>query len=297
MDKKTLVLYDSIEYFIPFMENEDIEIYRLYKKKGKFVTLLKKACIKLNIFSSIWYHEWINKLGTYDKIIVFATTDYTFINKIKKDYPDIKVIFWYWNPAFRMGLPRKNLFNMADVWSFDPSDCEKYNLKFNTTFYFKNITVNNSAQIDNDILFLGINKGRRAFLENLDGEFSKLGLKTYFHIVPDKKEKGYENIKPVSYQEYLNLISKSNCILDIMPIGQSGLTLRPMESIFLKRKLITNDVLIKNYDFYRPENIFIIGEDDINDLKAFVESPYIEIDAYIVLKYDFSNWIKRFDAR
>lgn len=296
MSKKTLIIYDSLDFFIPFMDNENIDVYRLYKKKGRFLTVLKKIFIKKDIFYKDWYGEWINKISNYHTIIIFATTDYSFIKYIKNRFPNIRLIFWYWNPAFRMGLPKKELFSLAEIWSFDLKDCEKYNLKFNTTFYFKDIELkSNNDQNKIDILFLGINKGRRDYLESLEETIkNNTKLNTYFYIVPDKKEVVHESIKPIPYKDYLELVCQTKCILDIMPIGQSGLTLRPMESIFFKKKLITNDLNILNEDFYHKDNIFILGIDNVENLKTFIDLPYVDIDPNIVNKYDFTNWLKRF---
>lgn len=51
---------------------------------------------------------------------------------------------------------------------------------------------------------------------------------------------------------------------------------------------------IANYDFYRKENVFIIGKDDYKDLPKFLNTPYKKIPKKIVDYYDYHNWIKRF---
>lgn len=295
MSKKVLVLYDSIEYFIPYMTGEDVKVERLYKQKNKLITGLKKVAIKSNIFNVAWYGDWVLHLESYHTIIVFATKDYTFIRHLKDKYPSIRLIFWYWNPAFRVGLPRPELYQMAEVWSFDPSDCEEYRLKFNTTFYFNKIEIP-EKEILFDILFLGINKGRRLYLNQLREMFqNELKLNVEFLIVPDKKEKNVEPIKRVPYGDYLEMIASSKSILDLTPAGQSGLTLRPMESIFFKKKLISDNQNLLNESFYHPDNIFILGIDNLLDIKSFLNKPYREIDHSIVEQYDFYSWLQRFN--
>lgn len=49
----------------------------------------------------------------------------------------------------------------------------------------------------------------------------------------------------ISYQENLDNIRKSKCIVDVVQKGQIGLTLRPLESLFFKKKLLTNNKCIK----------------------------------------------------
>ncbi|PRD46812.1 hypothetical protein [Sphingobacterium haloxyli] len=293
--KKTLILYDSVEYFMSYMESQETDVFRIYRKRNFVISLFKRAFLKLNIFCSVWYESWVQNLSSYNTVLVFATRDYTFIRRIKKRYPNIRIIFWYWNPAFRMGVPRNELYSLAEIWSFDPADCVRYALNFNTTFYFRGISLQ-SEKIKYDAFFLGINKGRREFLEGLKKKLDRWSINTYFYIVPDKKEKEIEEKKPIPYHEYLYLLSQSSCIIDIMPQGQTGLTLRAMESLFFCKKLITNDLSILNQDFYSPHNIFVLEKDNLESIRQFIDEPYKSINPDIVNKYDFNSWLNRFDG-
>ena len=67
-----------------------------------------------------------------------------------------------------------------------------------------------------------------------------------------------------------------------------------MESIFLKKKLITNNKNVKNFKFYNKNNIFIIGIDKWENLEEFLNKKYHDIDRKILEKYDFKNWLDRF---
>ena len=76
---------------------------------------------------------------------------------------------------------------------------------------------------------------------------------------------------------------------------QDGITLRPLEAFFLKKKLITNMKNIVKYDFYNSNNIFILGVDDFNKISEFINSPFDDKDYNrIVEKYCFRGWLKRF---
>lgn len=75
--------------------------------------------------------------------------------------------------------------------------------------------------------------------------------------------------------------------------GQSGLTLRVMESIFYKKKIITNNKEIIRYDISNPESVFILGVDSDDQLKNFLETPYKEHDNSVTEQYNLYNWTKR----
>ena len=65
------------------------------------------------------------------------------------------------------------------------------------------------------------------------------------------------------------------------------------ESIFYDKKLITNNKSLKDYDFYHPNNIFIL-DNNYDKIKEFLAKPFIKIDNEIKEKYDYKNWICRF---
>lgn len=140
---------------------------------------------------------------------------------------------------------------------------------------------------------MGRNKHRKERLNNLKIEFEKKSLKALYYIVPNRNEKNPEKIKELSYKEYLKIISKSKAILVVMPPSQVGLTLRPMESLFLEIKLITDNLHIKYEPFYNQQNIFILGSDDIKGLPIFLNTPYKPTSKLIKNQYDFESWIKR----
>ena len=92
-----------------------------------------------------------------------------------------------------------------------------------------------------------------------------------------------------SYKHYLD----SRAILDIAHPHQEGLSFRPYEAIGMKKKLITTNSDIKNYDFYNPSNIFVIEDiNNVNISDEFLYSPYQEPPQSIVEKYYIKNWVQ-----
>ena len=56
---------------------------------------------------------------------------------------------------------------------------------------------------------------------------------------------------------------------------------------------LEEDESVKNYKFYTPDNIFVIGEDDYSHLKEFVLSPYKEVDGFDTNIFDVHQWLDR----
>ena len=89
-------------------------------------------------------------------------------------------------------------------------------------------------------------------------------------------------------------MSRSKCILDIPYKGQSGLTIRTIESIGLHTKLITTNKSIREYDFYDENNIFIMDlKNNILPQEDFFENEYKEIDDTIFQRYNITYWTKK----
>ncbi|MEC3875078.1 hypothetical protein [Chryseobacterium salviniae] len=291
---KTLVIYDSIPYFVPFMKKKGVICSPSFKKVSNIGRILRLISFKTGLKKSIWYGEWKEHAKFAETVIIFATNRYDFIEYLADKHPNLRIIVWYWNPVFRCFEPTKLNKKNIEYWSFDEEDCKKYNLKFNTTFYLDNIEINNNSVKEYDVLFLGADKRRKVLLDKINANLISAKIKTLFHIVPDKDQPNPQNIKPLSYADYLQLISKTKCIFDYIQKGQSGNTVRTMESIFLGKKLITNDINIQKENFYDSSNVFVLEYDDFNKINEFINTPFKKLKSEVVDYYDFSNWLKRF---
>ena len=83
-------------------------------------------------------------------------------------------------------------------------------------------------------------------------------------------------------------------MLDVVTDMNYGLTLRPLEALYFRKKLVTNFKDIKGENFYSKENIFILGDDDLSILKEFIESPFTEISQKILDQYTSKAWYQKF---
>lgn len=248
-------------------------------------------------YSLPFYKKWFNKkILKYDveNIIVFdSLLSEKFIEWLYKK-TNVNIHVWYWNIVKNSVPPYKLKDEYCKKWSFSSKDAEKYNMKFNPPFFFYEIKCLERSE-EYDILFVGKDKGRLSELLKLRDKFTQMGFKCKFIITPTRKY--YRNVnysKPISYEENFRLTCHTKALLDYIEINNSGQSMRMMEALFREKKVITNNVLIKNYDFYNKNNIFILEEDGFSTLKDFVNSPYSKVNQSIILKYDFDNFFLRF---
>lgn len=294
MLRNTILIYDSVDYFIPYMEAKGVKCFPSFKPIDKKLKFLRKISLTLKVLRPHWYGGWKSNLKNVDTVIIFASNRYDFIEYLCDQNPRIRVIVWYWNPVSKCFDPNHLKRNNLEYWSFDLEDCKRFNLKHNSTFYFDNIEIGYESR-DVDVLFVGADKGRKVFIEEIRQGLKKRGLRPFFHIVPDRGASNPSNIKTIPYQEYLNHVSSCIALLDFLQEGQSGQTLRPLEAIFFQKKLITNDKTIAAQIFYNPHNIFILDLDNLDNLVQFITSEYYPLDKKIVEYFDFSNWLARFN--
>lgn len=295
--KPVIISTNKKNYFKILMNVSGYEVHNLYRGQSFILRNLRKIWFKYKLpYPQIWFKVgFLNK--NYETIILFdALVTKEYIIWLKKKNKNKRIIFWYWNPVQKSLNSKLLNNNIYEKWSYSQTDCDNLNLKYNTQFYFKDIKIPR-IKLVYDIFFLGRDKGRLSELLDLKKQFETLNLNVNFHIAPTNRKlirKGHSYQKLLSYDEALKEIAKSKAILDILNDPQDGLSMRAMESIFHEKKLITNSQKITNYDFYSPQNIFILGKDKLEDLQNFVNSAYKKIDKKIIENYDFTNWVKRF---
>lgn len=98
---------------------------------------------------------------------------------------------------------------------------------------------------------------------------------------------------PMKKNELLELYKKSRIIVDVQHPKQTGLTLRTMEALGAKRKLITTNSDVEFYDFYNPTNILIVDRNNPVINTEFLNSEYSELPDEIYEKYSINSWIEK----
>ena len=122
---------------------------------------------------------------------------------------------------------------------------------------------------------------------------AKAGLTHDIHLVPQNR-RGKKKAAYMTYGDVIEHVKQSKSILELISDGQTGITQRPYEALFFKKKLITTSAEIKKYDFYCEQNVFVLGEREVAELPEFLNAPFKEIDKEIVDEYTLKSWVERF---
>ncbi len=263
-----------------------------------------------------YFADWTEHITGYDTVIMGQSVrSREVFEKIRELNPSARLIQTYNDTIDDDGRnnPRHYQGMGIEFYTFDKGDAEKYKsygMQFKHYFWPNAATVDDAErfmkQQDEPVVkrqeafFIGADRGRLKYLMSLSDRLKDMGVEAKFHIVGELHGHYYGHQREVitrqrlSYEEVIDEDRHSCAIIDVPQPGQMGLTLRPMEALFFGRKLITTNKDIKNYDFYCPENIFILDEQPDEDIRAFLNAPMKKIPFDIVSGYTAERWLNGF---
>lgn len=222
-----------------------------------------------------------------------------FVDGVRKQNPDIKTIMYQWDSVqnfdYREKLP---YFDFCST--FDYEDAKRLNLTYIPTFHideFKNLE---PVEIEYDLFFYG-NFTRERYekvIELIDIAQQK-GYRLKRHLFMSYKrfllensrgaklDKKYINFSRMGKTEYLQLFKQSNIIVDITTTAQSGLAMRVLDTLGAGKKLITNNVHIKQESYYNPDQIFVIEDGNLD-----IPASFFEIKTFPKIDYSLDKWVE-----
>ena len=288
MNKKILILdttgNDWTDRHIAL--HNEVEVDSIYTPHCLLLRGLRRYHLYSNLCKkSIWYGSWFKKLDTYKMIIIFSDIKSVSIFKdIRNQGYQGKLSFYYRDPVERKRYRPDDIRSLdANVFlaSFDSKDAVKYNMFLNPQFFFREDKTR-VMDIIYDAVLVSSDRGRLPLILSAKQLLDKEELKSYFFVLKDKgktysKDLSQSGISfqdhPLDYEDILMLNQQSCAIVEINAKGQAGLTNRAMEALFMGKKLITNNMEIQELDFYHPDNIYVLGNEN-RSIREFFRVPY-----------------------
>ncbi len=281
---KKMIIDASLKYGLDGDYEDDTVCLLPYKDKNLVERVLREIWFRLKLPNDFWYNKKILRFLPHEIIVYDPLITVPFLKWLSENQHNSTISYCYNNLVGKA----KNLHpdqvpkNVLRI-TYDPGDSIKYGMTLKTGHEFPRSFIKEKLPIEYDVIYVGADKGRGDYLCELEKKMNDLGLRTKFIITKDgrlsKRKKYYS--KPIPYSEVIEMDRRTKAIINITLPGQMGLTKRDFESVFLKCKLITNNIKIKESDIYNPNNVFILGEDDFSTLKSFIESEYIEPDEQV----------------
>ena len=186
-----------------------------------------------------------------------------------------------WNPYYLRNVSEKKVcFLITEKWLRMESGIKllpflncavKHHLVYHPTVYSPIHAHNFSNKYD--LYFLGRDKGRLKTLISICSTAQRKGLRCLFILpeVPKSQRIPCEGIiyvdDPIDYQENLNHIAESRCIIEILQNEASSPTFRTWECIMFGRMLITNNQSLQTSVFYDSGYVSIFHDENDFDWK------------------------------
>lgn len=242
-----------------------------------------------------------DELEKFDNYLMFDDVGITVVKYIRRINPNARIVVYYANPEkYSCKISDYKKLN-CEIWSFDEEDVSANSISWNPLPFFGNEDVTHATNNRKyDVYFIGKDKGRYNQIIKYRNIFENKGLTTNFLIVPNTNFPFYDKKKyhkQVKYEQNIKNVYSAKSILDIMQSNQYGFTMRILEGLFTRTKVITSNKSIKKYDFYCKENFFVLEDDDIENIYKFVNTPWNHEKDICISFYSFSSWLERMDIR
>lgn len=228
------------------------------------------------------------------------------INHLREAFPQAKVILFLWDILAYCN--KRNIIQCCDrAFSFDPEDVlNNKGLTFRPTFFVDQYAHVENSESEYDMAFIGtVYPPRQKTIKFLTKSFHDQGYCFYRYmfvpsIIIDIRNlfKGFPffhiwqiHFKPLTIEGITKVLSYCTSIIDINPPVQKSLSTRPYEAMAAHKKYITTNKEIENYDFYNPNNIFVVDLENPIIPKSFFEKPFEEIPQDVLYKYSVKGLV------
>lgn len=252
----------------------------------------------------------------YDVVFLISGQSLSFsedmIAQIRECQPQARFVLYQWDSQTNFPYIKKIQHFFDKCYSFDRRDIEKTpSLKFLPLFYsriYEELGAKNNKEFKYDFCFVGTAHPKKYKFINMMSEqlravypnqfiyyFFPSPIVYFYRKIMNKELRGAKysefHFKPLMGKEMHDVYEASRCVLDSAQSGQLGLTIRVLEALGSKKKLITTNEDIVRYDFYRPENIYVYkGKMNLDDV--FFKEEYQEVDEEVYEKYSLRSWLK-----
>ena len=236
----------------------------------------------------------------------------TMIKELKESQSNAKWFLYQWDSLQNFPYIKRMHKYFDKCYSFDKSDCNRNDsLHFLPLFYsseYERIAALNNRDYKYDFCFVGTAHPKKyKFIKKMSQQLKTVYPKQFIYFYFPSKivyfyrkfaNRELKNAKinefhytPLNSEEMTDIYINSRCVLDSPQDGQLGLTIRVIEAMGAKKKLITTNEDVVNYDFYKPENIYVY-KDKIDLNCTFFKKNYKDIDKEVYEKYSLKSWLK-----
>ncbi len=230
-------------------------------------------------FKKLWYPYYFKNDFEEKKPFCFVILNrflpIEYLSYLKKMYPDCRIVLLHRDllricKRLNPELSQNPILDLE--MTYDKGEAQLYGMPYFNEFE-SSIDILKEKKMESDVFFAGKAKDRLPQLMEAYKVFTKNGLKCNFYLVgvPINEQKELPGVKYascfMSYKEMLYHTVNTRCVLEVNQGGSNGYTSRFLESVIYGKKLITNNLAIKESKYYFPDKIMIVNKmSDIDPL-------------------------------
>lgn len=259
-----------------------------------------------------FFADRLDQLGRTDYAIILViqgegVTANT-LKALRRNYPGAKLVFHTWDSLENKPFSRKNLPHYDRYSTFDPVDARQYGMVFRPLFYSNGFDRPAATEFSYDLSFIGtIHSDRYRIVKMLSAQlppdassFIYLYLQApwmydlrrlFTRTLPGARRNEFRFL-PLSKDVVQTTFFGSRAVLDIEHPNQHGVTMRTIEAVGSRRKMITTNATVRDYDFFDPQNIMVIDRKRPVFDAEFLRTPYREIAQMVRQKYSLHQWVR-----
>ncbi|WP_438469183.1 lipopolysaccharide biosynthesis protein [Vibrio vulnificus] len=315
---------ERILFISPRTHGYELDIENAIKNRGDciyyderpFTSSIGKIILRLNIrfLSKLWIDKYYKSIfHSVSKVhidtlflVIPESVPSWFIEDMRSLNSQMKIIIYMWD-SFKNRKSVSRLEKYADkIFSFDKHDCEERGFRFLPLFYTDDFIQSSAVNKIYDFCFIGtvhsdrskvVTKVSKCGGNNFIYWYCPSRLLFFLKKIFTNELKGIDysdvNFHSLDKNEVSLIMRKSRVVIDIHHPGQSGLTMRTIESLGTCSKLVTTNADIVNYDFFNEDNCHIISRDasDIRIPSDFSLSEYRKVSKKIIESYHIDAWV------
>lgn len=287
--------------------NSDVETMNRIDKNLYFhVKSLKEYVVRK------YFRKFLKDQVNYDIVFVIRgeILSVDSIKKLKSQNPNATFIMYQWDGANSVSYCKNTALLFDRVLTFDIKDSKEFGWEYCPLFYLcEDFKPYQNRKYD--LTLIGSLHSRRLeLLHKVKAICNEKKLKLFSHlyspmisyikrkyilrdVVYLSAHKGEVSSKTIALDEVYKIFSDSKILVDFTATHQTGFSMRTIECLANRCKLITNNKEILKADFYSKENIYVYDIDNFEIPNTFLSSYYHEIDKSILQKYSLCGWVDK----
>jgi hypothetical protein len=258
-----------------------------------------------------FYQSHLDNKGRpdYDLVLVIVGEGLSqrLLTRMRAALPRARFILYMWDSLTgRKSGVADNLSLFDRCLTFDPSDARHFGLQLRPLFYTPTFDLPPQLDPAYDLSFVGtIHSDRYEVITKVARQIGA-HRRCYWYLYLQAQwvyafyrtvrpsfwntRSGDFRFAPLTRTDVTRIFMDSRAVLDIEHPTQTGLTLRTFEALGARKKLITTNSLVRNYDFFDPRNTCVIDRTTARFDERFLDTAYVEPPPEIRARYSLAGW-------